>query len=321
MFNRFTSFKRLSSYRHIIFAVVFIVSILTNAEAACSDPSRELNLVMFRPANGVWYEQSGECSFAAVRLGERGDVIVPADYDGDKIVDMSVWNPLTGSWTIRSSSNGKLTKHVLGAADTKQTMSNTPVPADYDGDGRADIAVWHSGSGEWSILGSVTDYAISEMRTVRWGGTGDLPVPADYDGDGRADLAVVRTSDNTWSILESKSGNSTGIIFGAAGEDILVPADYTGDGKADIAVFRNGSWLIRESESGESAAYIFGTATSFPVPADYDGDGKVDLAAYDDGKWLIELSSGAGIDGMEFGNAGDVPISFISARNIYPPTE
>lgn len=316
MFNRLTSFIPLSSLRQIICSAVVAGALTVTAGAACSESSHELNLVMFRPANGVWYEQSSACSFSAVRLGEAGDVIVPADYDGDKIVDMSVWNPVTGSWTIRQSTTGKLIRFNIGGADTKQLMSNTPVPADYDGDGRADIAVWHAGSGEWTIRASTSGYAASRERTVVWGGLGDIPVPADYDGDGLADLAVFRTSDSTWSILESISGGSSGVNFGAALEDVLVPADYTGDGKTDIAVFRNGTWRIRDSKSGDTITAIFGNRTSVPVPADYDGDGQIDLAAYDDGKWLIELSSGAGIEGMELGNSDDVPVGLFTLRRI-----
>ena len=74
------------------------------------------------------------------------------------------------------------------------------MPADYDGDGRTDIAVWQSTSGKWSIKRS----SDSVEQTAIWGTVSapdrDLPVVGDYDGDGKADLAVFRSLSNRWQI-------------------------------------------------------------------------------------------------------------------------
>lgn len=302
MFNFFArSFPGAAATKFVAAVVVSIAAAGITA-AACNEDAKEMTYLMYRPDSGVWYEQSNACSFSAVRLGDKGDVIVPADYDGDGLVDMAAWSPISGSWTIRHSSTGNIQTKNIGAALSKQQMSNTPVPADYDGDGRADIAVWHAGSGEWQIVASS-----GGIRTARLGGSGDIPVPADYDGDGRADLAVFRRSDNTWSFIESITGKYSAVSISASG--MLVPADYTGDGKADIAFYNKGTWSIRSSETGEIEEQNFGTDSSLAVPGDLDNDGVIDLAVYADGKWMALLSTGDGILGMEVGNEGDVPVS------------
>jgi hypothetical protein len=70
------------------------------------------------------------------------------------------------------------------------SLGDVPVPSDYDGDGRADVAVWRSTDGRWYVIRS-SDGAQS---AVQWGAAslGDIPVPADYDGDGRTAFAVFR---------------------------------------------------------------------------------------------------------------------------------
>jgi len=142
-----------------------------------------------------------------------------------------------------------------------------PVPADYDGDGRVDMAVFRPSEGLWIVNGG---------PVVRLGAAGDIPVPADYNGDGRVDMAVFRPSQGLWIMQDG-----TVVKFGIRG-DIPVPADYNGDGRADIAVFRpfpsdwpDGMWFI-----WGSGAYKWGVQGDIPVPADYFGQGKVLIGVF-----------------------------------------
>jgi hypothetical protein len=118
------------------------------------------------------------------------------------------------------------------------------VPADYDGDGATDVAVYRNATGEWFVA-----YSSGGLGYTGWGAPwlGDIPVPGDYDGDSIADVAVYRRSTAGWFIRRA-SGDETWYSWGG-GSDLPVPGDYDGDGVTDVAIYRGPPdvFLVRTS--------------------------------------------------------------------------
>jgi uncharacterized delta-60 repeat protein len=261
---------------------------------------------------------------------------VAGDFDGDRKADVAVYRPDTGVWWVLNSSDGTYSATRWGLP------TDTIVPADYDGDGRIDRAIYRDGL--WYVLRSST----GGYTVEHFGLASDKPVPSDFDNDGKADLSVFRQG--VWHLLRSSDRSYSASQFGLESDrpmpadydsnrsndvavyrsgvwyvryqnelpmaafqfgittDKPVPADYDGDRRADYAVFRQGVWYIWESRTTSPTIVQWGLASDIPVPADYDGDKKTDLAVYRDGVWYIRRSTDGGATILQFGLASDIPV-------------
>jgi len=287
------------------------------------DGDGKADISVFRPSNGVWYISKSSGGFSFPQWGLGTDALAPGDYDGDGRTDLAVYrigirsispgSTADNIWYILRSSDNTFLARPLGISNG--STYDVAVPADYDGDGRTDLAIYTQqdivpSPGYFTVLQSSTN-----TRTVtQWGLNSDKLVPADYDGDGRADLAVYRAG--TWYILQKSNGGVRIEYFGLE-SDIIVPGDYDGDGRADLAVWRptNGYWYWINSSDKSFNSTQFGLSDDKPTPADYDGDGKTDVAVFrpSTGVWYLQQSS-KGFRAEQFGLSSDIPLPNVYVR-------
>lgn len=171
-----------------------------------------------------------------------------------------------------------------------------PVSADFDGDSKADPAIYNT-NGNWKIKLTTADYT-QVLLTGFLGGSGTTALAADFDGDKLADPAVYFDSMGLWAIKLSSLGYLAPTIigdFGGSGWQALA-GDFDGDRKADPALYNtNGTWKVKLSTAGYAtiaSAGLLGFPDWTAIAADFDGDRLVDPAIYKaaSGSWIVMLS-------------------------------
>lgn len=178
--------------------------------------------------------------------GIFGDSNVARDYDGDGITDAAIFRRGTSAtqqtrWFILRSSDGVVVNTGFGLTGNGTSTFDSPIPGDYDGDGKFDIAVYRFG------LSPTNSYIVQRssdgvVTYQQWGNFNtDYIAPGDFDGDGKFDLVAVRT--------------------GATGTSPM-------------------TWLIRRSSDGLLKSQQFGISSDFPTQGDYDGDGVTDISVW-----------------------------------------
>lgn len=203
------------------------------------------------------------------------------------------------------------------------------INADFNGDGKIDLATANSISNNVSVLlgTGAGDFGFAVNFSV--GTNPKSIISADFNGDGKKDLATANNTSNDVSIL---LGTGTGSFGTAVSYTVgnnpnpfsLTSADFNGDLKVDLAVANantNDVSILLGNGAGSFSAptnFTVGTPGCNPVSitsADFNGDGIIDLAVanYIANNVSILLGTGTG----SFGTAvnfvvGTRPYSIIS---------
>jgi spore coat protein A, manganese oxidase len=243
-----------------------------------------------------WYSSINGSGVNGVgQLGDAAtDYIITEDFDGDLKDDLAVWTeaPATqANFKILQSSTNTVRVEFFG-----QTGDDPAIVGDYDGDGKADPAVYRcpgvadpDGQCYFFYRGSNANPG-GNVTYVAWGFGVDgdfFPYVGDFDGDGKNDFCIQRANPGSptngqFVLLKSADLGIEYINWGLS-SDFLIPGDYDGDGKTDFVVRRTVTGTRQHyvlTRTGATGQVQWGVTGDSSTPGDYDGDGKTDFAIW-----------------------------------------
>jgi hypothetical protein len=268
----------------------------------CGDPARRIRVychplnykglpnVLYRNDGGGMFTDVSAAAGIAPHIGNGLGVAV-GDYDDDGLPDVFVANDAVPNFLFHNEGNGKfaevgLLAGVSVARDGKPRAGMGTEFADYNGDGRLDLAVTNHEFETHSLFrndgrGTFTDATVESgvaAPTLPYVGFGVAFL--DADNNGAVDLAIANghVIDNTATFRPGSTHaqrklllrNATGRRFQEVGREsgtgfaadgvgrTLVAADVDNDGAVDLLVTNNGGApeLLRNASTGRGNAVI-----------------------------------------------------------------
>lgn len=194
----------------------------------------------------------------------------------------------------------------LGRTDANNGGGFSPVAADFNGDGKLDIASAAEGNNIVRVLIGNGDGTFKPRMQYATGTQPIALVQGDFNGDGHLDLAVANEGGGTGGSVSVLLGNGDGTfqthVEYAAGNtpNAIVTGDFNGDGNLDLAVANSGSSNVSillgngDGTFQTHVDYTLGSQPSWVAAGDFNGDGKLDLALAGGSVVSVLLGNGDG---------------------------
>jgi hypothetical protein len=181
------------------------------------------------------------------------------------------------------------------------------VVADFDNDGRLDVATAYIFAGSIEILLQSPDGTFSFFALFGVLGAPTSLVAADFNRDGKMDLAAGTDSNNVIIFLGNGDGTFTlSSNFGVSDSpQEMTVLDFNRDGIPDIAFTtasgNNVTVLFGDGAGGVASTTTFNAGTNFPGPiisGDFNGDGNPDVAVASPFLSRVAVAMGNGTGGV-----------------------
>jgi protocatechuate 3,4-dioxygenase beta subunit len=221
-------------------------------------------------------------------------------------LDAARWRQLrlaTGSWQLPAPGEGTTTSIQFGLAGA------TPLAGDFNGDGRAELVLYHEG--EWFIDLNGNGQWDEHDMWARLGSRHDAPVIGDWDGDGKDDIGIFGPRwprDPVAVKYEPGLPDAANRVVSEIPKNVPPAAAHATDGARHL---KRAATAAERSDRIDHV-FFFGGSRDVPLAGDFNGDGIDTVAVFHNGLWQFDLNGDGRFTSADrsaqFGQARDVPL-------------
>jgi SpoIID/LytB domain protein len=208
-------------------------------------------------------------AFTGFTFGNRADVPLYCDWDGDGVDTPGVYRAGMFAFTAAPDGHGTYTSIYYG------NPGDQPLCGDWNGDGVDTIGVWRNGI--VYLRNSNTQGGVD--MSFAFGAAGDVALTGDWNGDGTDTFGVFRNGTFYQSGSNVRPYPFTTAYFGAFGDHPVV-GDWAGAGYDAVGVKRSATFYLA-GQAGDpyvTTNVAFGAQWDTPLAADTNGDGVDQVA-------------------------------------------
>ncbi len=276
-----------------------------NLDLAVTDGGEPYVVVMLGNGKGTYPNQE---SFVTDRTPER---LVSGDFNGDSYPDIAYTSVVANSVAVligSSDGSGKFTSGAMYATGLSGKSPDGIISADFNGDGRSDLAIVNPGDDNVTVMLGNGDGTFASSTPATTVATAPLAVATgDFNQDGDLDAVAVSATENSVSVLigEGNGTFKTPVDYPSGTNPFAVAVgNLNGDAYPDLAVADETSpgtvSVLLNNGDGTFAASVPYSVGDFPLAVaigDFNGDGLEDLAVANSGDSTISilLNTGNGV--------------------------
>lgn len=224
---------------------------------------------------------------------------VSGDFNNDGLDDAGHWSATSGKWRFFYAPGFSYSTGWGNYNDWSSATGSVyrPFAGDFNEDGKIDLGLRNSQTGEWRIrLNTGTTWSSTETVVSRSAGDHFQPYAGDFNGDGEWDIGMRNVDNGRFFFWSGPTYSQSSYDWHSGTGYQAFAGDINGDGTFDIGLRNssNGTIAVKYGPAFSSEdLWTWGKIGDYwtPISGDWDQDGKMDIGLHNRSPYFGHLKA------------------------------